>query len=212
MKTTGNSIAAMLGRGDGQFQLFMGGGRFSKLLLELIGLDATEALGFLIEKGDKQAVIRCMVADFGLQQGVLNSRAIVFDTSDTIIFGKGLIDLRDESLKLRLEPHPKDVSILVLRSPINISGKLKSPTVLPDLTQVGARAAAAVALGVLLTPLAALIPTLETGLGKDSDCNGLVAAAKSNADATAVRRPGAAPARAQPVNPKTGEPAPAPKP
>lgn len=211
LKTTGNSISAMLGRGDGQFQLFMGGGSFSTLLLEIIGLDATEALGVVLERADRQAVIRCMVADFALQQGVLNSRAIVFDTSDTIIFGKGSIDLRDETLKLRLEPHPKDVSILTLRAPLHITGPLRDPSVLPDLAQAGGRVAAAVVLGLLFTPLAALLPTIETGLGQDSDCKALVTAARSNAAATSVRQPGAKAAIAEPVNPATGEPGTAPK-
>ena len=210
LKTTGNSIAAMLGRGDGQFQLFMGGGRFSTLLLEIIGLDATEALGFVLERTDKQAIIRCMVADFALQQGVLNSRAIVFDTSDTIIFGKGSVNLRDESLNLVLEPHPKDLSILTLRSPLHITGPLRDPSVLPDLAQAGGRVAAAVVLGMLFTPLAALLPTIETGLGQDSDCKALVAAARSNAAATSVRQPGSRAVMAEPVNPATGEPATAP--
>ena len=37
-----------------------------------------------------------------------------------------------------------------------------------------ARVGAAAVLGVLLTPLGALIPTIQLGLGKDTDCGRLV--------------------------------------
>ena len=44
-----------------------------------------------------------------------------------------------------------------------------------------ARAGAAVGLGVLLTPLAALLPTIELGIGEDGACAGLLRAARSPA-------------------------------
>jgi hypothetical protein len=40
------------------------------------------------------------------------------------------------------------------------------------------RVGAAVVLGVLATPLAALIPLIETGPGEDSDCKALIASVK----------------------------------
>ena len=40
------------------------------------------------------------------------------------------------------------------------------------------RGEVAMALGVLLTPLAALLPTLQLGLGEDHDCGDLVRAAQ----------------------------------
>jgi len=40
------------------------------------------------------------------------------------------------------------------------------------------RAGAAVLLGVLATPLASLIPLIETGPGEDNDCRALIASAK----------------------------------
>ena len=43
-----------------------------------------------------------------------------------------------------------------------------------------ARTGAAVLLGTLLTPLAAIIPLIETGPGKDSDCGELIASIGKN--------------------------------
>ncbi len=47
----------------------------------------------------------------------------------------------------------------------------------------GGRVAAMVGLGILLPGIGALIPTIELGLGKDSDCAGLIEAAKRPAPA-----------------------------
>jgi len=55
---------------------------------------------------------------------------------------------------------------------------LKHPTALPDPAVTGGRVSAMVGLGILLPGIGALIPTIELGLGKDSDCRGLIAAAQ----------------------------------
>jgi uncharacterized protein involved in outer membrane biogenesis len=198
IKTTGNSISDMLGRGDGDLQLFMEGGTFSKLLLELVGLDITEALGFLLEGQDRQAELRCLIADMKLQKGILTPDTLLLDTSDTNINVTGGINLRDETMDLRIVPAPKDMSILTLRGPIRVDGPMRDPSIQPEVANLAGRTTAAVILGILLTPLAAIIPTIELGLGEDSDCKGLVTevrqkAAERNMPIAIPTKPAAAP-------------------
>ena len=166
----GNSIAAILGSADGDIALGMGRGRISNLIMELAGLDIAEALKFLITK-DRQVPIRCAFADFGVRDGLMTSRALAFDSTDTIIVGEGTINLKDESLDLLLRPRPKDRSILSLRSPLRVGGTFKDPSFRPDMAALGVRGAIALALGSI-TPPAALLATFETGPGEDSDCGG----------------------------------------
>jgi hypothetical protein len=47
--------------------------------------------------------------------------------------------------------------------PVHIQGEFRHPTVSLNATETAARAGASVALGVLLTPLAALLPLLDPG-------------------------------------------------
>ena len=68
------------------------------------------------------------------------------DTTDTILIGEGTVSLRDETLDLLLKPRPKDRSILVLRSPLHISGTFKDPSFRPDFKALGIRGAVALAL------------------------------------------------------------------
>ncbi len=167
---TGNSIAAMLASADGDVAFGMGRGRISNLLVELAGIDIYEALKFMIGK-DRQVAVRCAFADFGVKQGVMDARALAFDTTDTIIVGKGQVSLREETLDLELRPRPKDRSILALRSPLYVGGTFADPSFRPDFARLGLRGAVALALGSIAPP-AALLATLELGPGEDSDCGG----------------------------------------
>jgi len=166
----GNSIARMLATSDGNVAIGMGKGRISNLVMELAGLDVAEALKFLVE-GDHTIPVRCAFGDFAVADGVMTSRALAFDTTDTIIVGDGHVSLRDETLDLRLRPRPKDRSFLVFRSPLLVSGTFKDPSFRPDLKRVGLRGALALALGSIAPP-AALLATLELGPGENANCGG----------------------------------------
>lgn len=166
----GNSIARMLATSDGDVALGMGRGQISNLLMELAGLDIAEALKFLLTK-DRKVPVRCAFGDFSVRDGVMTSRALAFDTSDTIIVGNGTVNLRDETLDLRLRPRPKDRSLFAFRSPLLLDGTFKDPRFRPDLKRVGLRGAIALTLANIAPP-AALLATIELGPGKDSNCGG----------------------------------------
>jgi uncharacterized protein involved in outer membrane biogenesis len=181
LKGRGNSVAAMLGGADGDVSLIMGQGQVSNLLLELVGLDGREILKFLMG-GDKDVRVRCAASSFDVKKGLMTSRAVVFDTTDTIIYGKGSVNLANEQLDVWLHPYPKDKSILSLRAPINIGGTLGAPKVSPDKKALAARGAMAVALGAI-NPLLSLAATVEPGPGEDANCGAILRdAASPNSD------------------------------
>jgi AsmA family protein len=179
IKSHGKSVGALLGSADGDFGLIMSGGQISKLLLEVIGLDGGQIIKLLFA-GDKNVPVRCGVIDFDIKKGIMSSKAFVIDTTDTKIVAEGQISLAEETIDMKLSPQAKDVSILSLRTPIHIEGTFKDPIILPDKI-LAIRAGAAVILGVLATPLAALIPTIETGLAKDANCRALIASVETPA-------------------------------
>jgi len=167
---TGNSIARILGSADGDIAIGMGKGRISNLLMELAGLDIAESLKFLLTR-DKTVPVRCAFGDFAVQDGVMHARTLAFDTTDTLIVGKGDISLKEETLDLELRPRPKDRSLLALRSPLVVGGTFRDPSFRPDFKRLGLRGATALALGSIAPP-AALLATLELGPGKDAGCGG----------------------------------------
>jgi uncharacterized protein involved in outer membrane biogenesis len=179
LEGTGRSTAELLGNAKGGAVVVMSGGKLSNLLLEVVGIDIAEALGFVIGE-DQPVPVRCAVADFKVTDGLLKTQTFVIDTTDTNVTGEGTINLKNEKMDLKLEAHPKDPSLLSARTPVLIGGKLADPEFGIDPSQAVARGAAAVVLGALLTPLAALLPMIELGLGEDSPCHKLVQQAQTS--------------------------------
>ena len=182
VKGRGKSTAELLATLDGELGVAMRDGQFSNLLLEGVGLDAAEALRFLVS-GDKKIRLRCAVVDLKATDGVLTPNAFVVDTTDTNIHVEGSVNLRDEKLDLSVHPLPKDFSPLSLRSPLHVRGTFMDPAFGIDRKLV-IRGGAAAVLGALVNPLAALLPLIETGPGKNADCDALIAAASSKGGGT----------------------------
>ena len=184
----GNSVAYMLGSANGDIGLIMGPGHISNLLVELAGLDVAESLKYLIDK-DREIPLRCAYADFRIVDGEMSARSLAFDTTDTVIFGQGDINLRREAIDLRLVPQPKDKSPVSLRVPLKIGGSFKDPSFHPEGGPLLLRTAAAAAL-YSVAPPAALLALIETGPGKNIDCGPATDTApqKSNEEQTAAAK------------------------
>jgi len=176
--TNGNSLASMMGQGNGEAKLILlGGGNLSALLVDISGLQFGNALLSSLGVPDR-ADIQCFVTDMPLQHGVASTRALLLDTSEGRITGQGDINFRDQTLDYTLTTRSKHFSIGSLPGPVNITGPLGDPSIRPG-TETVARAGAAVGLGVLLTPLGALLPTIQFGVGDDNACTRATAAEKA---------------------------------
>ena len=97
----GRSTAELLGNSNGGVVIVMTGGKISNLLLELVGIDIAEALGFAVGK-DQPVAVRCAVADFRVRDGLLKTQTFVLDTTDTNVTGKGTVNLKNEKMDLKL--------------------------------------------------------------------------------------------------------------
>lgn len=173
LEGSGDSVRESLATSNGTVGLAMSGGAVSLLAMEVAGLDVAESLAFLGKK-EKTVPVRCLVTSFVVQKGVMDARAIVLDTTDTVLTGKGAISLRNETLDLELSANPKDWSPLSVRTPIELKGTFKNPKPGIKPGAAVARGAAAVALGALLTPLAAVLAFIDPGTGEDTNCAALL--------------------------------------
>lgn len=170
--TRGSSVSAMLGNGNGKLDLYMSGGNISALLVDLSGLQFGNALLSALGIPDR-AELQCLIGRFALQRGVLSTKTMLIDTSESIISGKGDIDIGQEKLNYQIKTETKHFSIGSLPAPIRITGKFKNPSIGPDLATLGVRGGAAVGLGFLLPPLA-LLPTIQLGVGDENRCGRLL--------------------------------------
>lgn len=186
---SGRTLAEILARANGEVKLYMGaGGNVSAILVDLSGLQFGNAVLSALGIPNRER-IQCLITDFVLREGIANARTFMLDTEDHRTGVTGRINLRNESLALVLKTEAKNFSIGSLPAPINVGGTFASPSIMPDLGEVGLRGGAAIGLGILFPPLAAL-PTIELGTGEDGACAGLLKQA-----ATPPRVPAARPAR-----------------
>ena len=169
---SGSSLSEILGTGNGELKLYMGsGGNLSALLVDLSGLQFGNAL--LSALGvPSRAKIQCFIADMGMQRGLASVKTLFLDLDSDRVIGKGTLSFYNEALGMQLQTESKHLSVGTLDAPINISGTFAAPSIRPDAKVIAEKGAAAVALGVLLTPLAALLPTVQLGTGEDNACSG----------------------------------------
>ena len=174
----GDSVHKAASTADGSVTVVVPRGEIRKAFAELMGIDAANGLGLLFSKDQRETGVRCAVADFHAVHGVLQARTFVIDTDVVTATGQGDINLGTEALNLSLMGHPKKLRLFHLKAPVTMTGHLKSPKFGVKAGGIPAQAAGAVALGVVLGPLAAVLPFVDAGLTKDADCVGLVSQAQ----------------------------------
>lgn len=175
----GNSVHAAAGNADGQVAVVIPRGKIRQAFAELMGVNVARGLGLLLSGNQKEVALRCAVASFDARDGVLYSSSVVFDTGVVKAEGTGRVNLEDESLQMRLRGAPKEPRLLRLMLPVTVGGTLRHPKLGVDVAGAASQAGAATALGVVLTPLAAVLPFVDPGLADNADCRGLVAEARA---------------------------------
>ena len=169
----GASVRAAAASADGKVVLAVPGGAIRQTLAELMGIDVTKGLFLLLTKSQKDTPIRCGVADFNARGGVLTADRALLDTGVVLVDVTGDIDLRDESLNLRLHGKPKTFRLVRLHAPITVTGVLAQPRIGVDIVKAAPQALVSTAVGVLAAPLAAVLPFVNVGLAKNADCSAL---------------------------------------
>lgn len=193
---SGNSVARMLASANGESALIMDGGSVGELMLRLSNLDIANTFLVLLG-GDKQVPIRCMIGNFKAVDGNFIVKDMLLDTAKVNIIGTGNINFADEAIHLRLVPESKGFSLASLRGPIAITGSFKNPVLRPELGGVIVRGGLAVALGAVSSGVGALIPLLDFGKERDSNCKTLLGEAKAD---TGVKTSDMAPRRGKAQN------------
>jgi uncharacterized protein involved in outer membrane biogenesis len=123
------------------------------------------------------------VSRFEVQDGVMMTRALVLETSDSTVTGSGTVDLGDETLDVTLLAHPKDASVLAASTPVAIKGTFRDPQIDVVSEELGQKGLAALALGVVLPVIGAIFPFIETGESEGVNCAALINEARTASEA-----------------------------
>ncbi|RYG62293.1 MAG: AsmA family protein [Alphaproteobacteria bacterium] len=195
----GMSFHEAAGNADGTAAVVVPRGEIRRAFAELVGVSALEGVGLLLSGSDAKATIRCGVLGFDLNDGLMQGKSMVIDTDVSRVQGEGHLNLKDESLDLTFRGQPKSARLVRLLVPVTVGGTLLDPAVSVNPIPVGVQAGAAVALGAVFAPLAAILPFVDLGTTEDADCRALVnetrASMAQGGAATSPTEPNAAPVR-----------------
>lgn len=173
----GDSVHKAFAGADGQVMVVAPGGEIRKAFAELMGVNVVKGLGLLNKK--ETTPIRCAVAAFDTKGGIMTANNIVFDTGPVLVTGKGTVNLATERMDLRLRGHDKKFRLVRVMLPVTAKGPLMAPKLGVEPGAALAQGGAAVTLGSLLSPLAAIFPFIDPGLAKDANCGALLGEARA---------------------------------
>lgn len=175
---SGNSVHKAFASANGEVMMVAPGGEIRKGIAELMGVNVIKGLGLLNKKDTTP--IRCAVAQFDTKSGIMTANNIVFDTGPVLVTGKGTVNLATERMDLRLRGHDKKFRLVRVLLPVTAKGPLMAPKLGVEPGAALAQGGAAVGLGSLLSPLAAIFPFIDPGLAKDANCAALLAEARAD--------------------------------
>lgn len=176
LKGHGTSVAQMLGSSNGTGVIAANGGQVSELLVRLLEINVAQAAMLL--GTHKQTELRCAVGNLQVKNGVVTPENFIVDTTQTYVKVSGDVDLSKEQLDIETRGTGKTPSLFVLRTPIEMVGPLKKPSVHPKAGPIAAQAGAAVALGAI-NPALAIVPFVSPGKKVEADCDKLLAEARN---------------------------------
>ncbi|MDT0136942.1 AsmA family protein [Acidovorax sp. PRC11] len=187
---TGNSIAKMLGTSNGEARVYIRDGRFSKQMLDLAALNVGSVVVAKLFGENKEVQLRCAVADFGIKDGIAQTRSVKLNTEEAVVEAMGTIDLGREYMDLYIKPESLKWKFFSLRTPLYVKGNFSDPKVGLEAGPLLLRAGAAVAAAVVAPAALALVPVTVPAAEDDENCAALLA--NANRDVKAGKA-GAAP-------------------
>src|SRR5690348_7674721 len=128
IKGRGKSLAEVMGNSNGNVFITMSGGAFSGLLIEAAGLDIVEALALYVGK-DARVPMRCGAGRILLTDGVAKIDRMILDTTDSVLYFRGTANLRDQAVVMDIFADAKDFSILDMKAPVHLEGKIRQPNI-----------------------------------------------------------------------------------
>jgi uncharacterized protein involved in outer membrane biogenesis len=179
VRGSGDSMHAFASTADGTLSVVVPNGEIKQAFAEFAGIDVVQGLGLMLKKNQQQTPVRCGIADFDAHEGIARVKQVVFDTQVVIVTGKGDVNLRKERLNLQLTGDPKKFRLGVLRTPIEIKGTLRHPSIGVKASKLATQGAIAAALGAIATPFAAIAAFIDPGLNKNADCQALLTDAQA---------------------------------
>src|SRR5262245_18502157 len=159
----GRTLRELLRRANGQAEFIGGPGNIKSRYLDIMSTELVPALLSEAWKRQELTEVNCLIARFGLMEGLARSDAILLDTTRVTVAGIGMVDLAGEYIDIVLTPRPKNPTLISLAHTVRLKGPISNPDVSTNPKDI-AKSAAWVALGVT-NPFGLVISVVALGVG-----------------------------------------------
>jgi AsmA family protein len=173
LRSAGTKQREILSRLDGDVGLFVQGGKLAENMAGVFESNLAEALGLAAKDGAPH-IVDCLIARLDVASGVATAETLMLDTAETVVVGRGNVNIGGETFFLDVKPYAKDRSTRRVGIPFALRGTFADPSLAPDKAGIIARLGAAVGLETDAPP-DALLPLIEAGLGKENTCGAALA-------------------------------------
>ncbi|KKC24272.1 AsmA family protein [Sphingomonas sp. SRS2] len=182
MSGTGDTLRDSLGTSNGRIAIILPKGTFWTQYIQLSEFDLGVFVQKLLQDKLKKPVeINCGLLGFTVRNGVAAADPILIDTDKNVMTAKGGFSFKDESLDMSFRADAKKFSLFSGQSPVGIKGYFAEPGINILSPQLIARGGAGIALGVVASPLAAVLAFVDPGDAKAAACGPILAGAQANA-------------------------------
>ncbi|AYJ86644.1 AsmA family protein [Sphingomonas paeninsulae] len=190
MTGVGDSVRTSLASSNGRIAIIIPHGTFWTRNIQLAELDlGTYFQKLVMEKLKKPVEINCGLIAFTVRNGVAAADPILIDTTKNVIAGRGSFSFKDESLDLAFRGDGKKFSLFSAQSPIGVNGHFAKPGISVISEQLLGRAGVSVGLGLIASPLAAVLAFVDIGDAKSAQCGPILSGATANAQRTTKGQP-----------------------
>jgi AsmA family protein len=183
LKSSGNSVAALMGELDGDIIAMMGKGRIQNKYVDMLGGDLSSSLLRVINPGENNEPytdINCVVGRFDFRKGLGDCTVLACDTKRMSLTGEGTINLKNEKLNISLNPEPKEgigsgtgkvsLSLSELAQPFKLSGTLAHPSFKLDSKRAAMALGKGMAGAMLFGPAGAASSLLSSKTAEGNLC------------------------------------------
>ncbi len=190
LKGRGDTVHDSLASSDGRIAIILPQGTMWTRNIQLSELDiGTFITKMFAKKLEKPVQINCGLIAFTVRDGVAAADPILIDTTRNVITGRGNFSFKDESLNLALRADGKKFSLVSLQSPVGINGYFAKPGLQVITPELLTRAGVGAGLGLVATPLAAVIAFIDPGDAKSAACGPVLNGASASAQRTRKGEP-----------------------
>lgn len=186
----GDTLHQSLASSRGRIAFTMPAGSFWTRNVQISELDIGTFVQKMFQGKLKEPVhINCGLIGFTVRHGVAAADPILIDTSKNVMIGRGGFGFGTEAIDMAFRADAKKISLFSAQSPIGVEGSFAKPSINPISADLVERAGAGVALGLVGTPLAAVLAFVDVGDAKAAQCGPVLAGATATAQRTTKGKP-----------------------